>query len=172
MTVPVLTTGRLVLRGFALADFPAYAALWADPAVVRYILPGPRAEGESWRVFQGIVGGWALLGHGQWAVAERETGRVVGHTGFFRAMRGLGADFDAAPECGWVFGRDVWGRGYAAEAVGAAHGWFDGSGHGPASVAMIEAGHAGSERIAASLGYRALRTVTVSDTPVALFRRG
>lgn len=169
--VPVVETERLVLRGFTLADFPRYAAIWADPAVVRHILPGPRSEADSWRAFLGIFGGWALLGHGPWAVEERGSGRIIGHTGFFLGKRGLGPDFDDVPECGWVFAQEAWGKGLGREAVTAAHGWFDGTGLGPASVAMIEAGHVGSERIATGLGYRALRDSGLEGAPVTLYRR-
>ena len=37
MEVPVIETERLLLRGHRLDDFEALAAMWADPAVVRFI---------------------------------------------------------------------------------------------------------------------------------------
>lgn len=169
--VPVVETARLHLRGFVLADFPRYAALWADPAMVRHILPAPRGKTESWRAFQGIAGSWALCGIGQWAICLRDSGAVIGHCGFFFGHRGMGADFDALPECGWVLAPEVWGRGYGREAVTAAQGWFDAARPGP-SVAMIEDGHRGSERIAAALDYRPLRAAGLAGPPVTLYRRG
>ncbi len=36
MSVPVLETERLILRGHRLEDFAAYAAMWADPIVTKY----------------------------------------------------------------------------------------------------------------------------------------
>src|SRR3546814_4227311 len=40
--IPIVSTDRLTLRGFETADQPAYAALRADPDVVRF-LPGGEA---------------------------------------------------------------------------------------------------------------------------------
>ena len=37
MTVPVIETERLILRGHRLDDFEGLAAMWADPEVTRYI---------------------------------------------------------------------------------------------------------------------------------------
>ena len=172
MEIPVLLTDRLRLRGFTAADFPAFAALWADPAVVRHILPAPRDAAASWRAFLLNAGSWAICGYGEWAVCRRDTGAVIGLAGFFNAGRGLGADVDALPECGWMLMPSAWGQGFASEAARAAHRWFDASGHGPASVALIETGHSGSERIAAALGYQPLRSPAMEGPPVTLYRRG
>jgi RimJ/RimL family protein N-acetyltransferase len=45
--VPVLETERLVLRGHTLEDFPAYAAMWADPQVTKFIGGKPFSEEED-----------------------------------------------------------------------------------------------------------------------------
>lgn len=169
--VPELNTPRLRLRGLGLADFPRFAALWADPAMIRHILSAPRSQGDSWRAFLANAGSWALCGHGQWAICRHDSGTMIGHTGFFFGKRGLGADFDSVPECGWVLAPEAWGQGYGREAVEAVHRWFDAAALGPASVAMIETGHAGSERIAAGLGYRPLRAAALPGPPVMLYRR-
>ena len=44
MAAPRIDTERLVLRAFTRADFGAYAAVWADPDVVRYISGKPSSE--------------------------------------------------------------------------------------------------------------------------------
>lgn len=169
--IPELRTERLVLRGFRAADFARFAEMWATPAVVRYLGMAPRGVGESWKAFLAIAGNWALLDMGQWAIAEQATGRVIGQTGFFSGHRQLGADFDAAPECGWVLAPEAWGKGYASEAVGAAHGWFDVQGFGGRSHAMIAAGHRASEAVARRVGYRLFRTADDGSGPLGLFAR-
>ena len=58
---------------------------------------------------------WERHGFGHWAVEERDTGRFVGRTGLKRHP-----DWPLDPEnteCGWLYARDVWGRGYATEAA-------------------------------------------------------
>lgn len=45
--VPILETPRLILRGPVLEDFPAYAAMWADPEVTRFIGGVPVTEEDA-----------------------------------------------------------------------------------------------------------------------------
>lgn len=169
--VPVIETGRLRLRGMERADFPAYAALWQEPEVVRFIGGKPRSETESWGRFLNIAGNWVVEGFGQWAITLREDGRLIGQTGFFHARRGIGADFDAAPEAGWVLSAAVHGRGYGREAVEAAHRWFDAQPFGGVSHAMIEIGHEVSFAIAHRLGYAGFRESVDLGDRVLLMRR-
>lgn len=169
--IPELVTERLVLRGMTKADFPAFVAVWQEPEVVRYIGAKPRPEAESWGVFLRIAGSWALDGFGQWAITRRSDGRFLGQCGFFRAMRGLGADFDEVPEAGWALTTDAHAQGFGREAVGAAHAWFDAQPFGGSSVAMIEVGHGGSFAVANRLGYLPLRETEDMGDPVMLLRR-
>ncbi len=101
--IPVIETALLRLRPFRREDFPAFAAIWQEPEVMRFIGGKPRPIAESWGTFLRIAGSWALEGYGQWAVERKANGALIGQTGFFTAMRGLGADFEASPESGWVF---------------------------------------------------------------------
>lgn len=169
--VPVVETERLVLRGLVKADFPAYAAIWQEPEVVRFIGGIPRSESESWGRFLGIAGHWAMEGFGQWAITRRDDGALIGQTGFFRALRGVDEDFDAAPECGWVLAPAAHGQGYGGEAVAAAHRWFDASPHGGLSHAMIEVGHDASFAVARRLGYLPLRETEYLGDRVMLLGR-
>lgn len=169
--VPVIETDRLVLRGMTREDFPAYAAIWREPEVVRFIGGKPRSESESWGRFLGMAGAWVMEGFGQWAITRREDGALIGQTGFFRALRGVGEDFDAAPECGWVLAPTAHGQGYGGEAVAAAHRWFDASPYGGVTHAMIEVGHEASFVVARRLGYRPMRETEDLGDRVMLLRR-
>jgi RimJ/RimL family protein N-acetyltransferase len=111
--IPQLRTARLLLRPFRERDLDAYAAMNADPEVMRYIgAGGPVDRANAWRQMALFLGQWALRGHGMWAL-EHE-GRLVGRVGFI--------DPEGWPGCelGWLLARDAWGRGYAAEAAAAA----------------------------------------------------
>lgn len=169
--IPVLRTQRLILRAMVLADFPAFFALWQEPEVVRFI-GEPRSEGESWGAFLRIAGSWALEGFGQWAITAAADDAFLGQAGFFRGKRGLGPDFDALPECGWVLTGAAQGVGLGREAVEAVHGWLDEQAFAGPTVAMIELGHDASFKLAAQLGYRALREVEDDGDRVMLLRRG
>jgi RimJ/RimL family protein N-acetyltransferase len=169
--IPVIETERLILRGMAKADFPAFAAIWQEPEVVRFIGGKPRPQSESWGVFLKVAGNWAVEGFGQWAITRRDDGAFLGQTGFFTGMRGIGEDFDAAPEAGWVLTAAAHGKGYGREAVTAAHRWFDAQEFGGISHAMIEVGHEASFAIARALGYQPMRESEDLGDPVMLMRR-
>ena len=169
--IPEIGTERLILRGFGRADFAAYAALWQEPEVVRFTGGEPRSLPDRWGRFLAIAGSWAIEGFGQWAILGREDGALIGQTGFFNALRGIGADFDAAPEAGWVLTAAAHGRGYAAEAVAAAHRWFDAQPFGGASHAMINLDNDRSFGLAARLGYGRVRDADYRGASVRLMRR-
>src|SRR5579872_7110534 len=82
MLVPILETDRLKLRGHRLEDFEACAAVWADPAVVRYISGKPSTRTQSWLRMLAYGGHWQHVPFGYWAVEEKKTGRYIGDVGF------------------------------------------------------------------------------------------
>jgi RimJ/RimL family protein N-acetyltransferase len=170
--IPVIQTERLNLRGMGLADFPAFAAIWAEPEVVRFIGGTPFGLADAWVKFLSNAGGWVLGGYGQWGIFRKSDDVLLGFTGFFGAMRGLGPDFDAVPEVGWVLRADAHGQGFGLEATVAAHEWFDRQALGGASVALIDEGHVGSLRLAERLGYRKMREAEFSGDKVWLLKRG
>jgi len=115
--VTELSTDRLTLRHWSAADREPFAALNADPEVMRYF-PATLARPESDALADRIEAALALDGWGLWALEERSSGRFVGFTGLDRP--GFEAHFTPAVEIGWRLARDVWGRGYATEAALAA----------------------------------------------------
>ena len=114
--IPTLETERLRLRAFRQSDIDDYAALNADPEVLRYLGSGQVAwdRSRSWRHMAFLVGHWKLGGAGMWAMEHRETGDFVGVAGF--------AEPDGWPgfELAGSLARRFWGQGYATEAGRAA----------------------------------------------------
>lgn len=119
-SIPVIETGRLRLRGFTAEDRPAYAAMRADPDVVRFLVGGealiPFAEQIAESRIQAFREAWSA-GFGVWAVEEKTTGRFLGQAGLARLER------SADVEVLYAFARDAWGKGYAREAARAALGF-------------------------------------------------
>ena len=77
MEVPTLTTDRLTLRGWRDHDLDAYAAITADPKVMRF-MGGPLDRMDTWRQMAVFVGHWELRGHGLWVVEARDQPRRCG----------------------------------------------------------------------------------------------
>ena len=111
-----VTTTRLLLRGWELADEQQLLELSSDPDVMRYFpRPMTRAEVRAFIDRQRALhaaGRPALL-----AVETRLDGRFIGFVGL--AEPRFEAAFTPCVEIGWRLKRAAWGHGYATEAAGA-----------------------------------------------------
>jgi RimJ/RimL family protein N-acetyltransferase len=143
--IPRLTTERLVLRALREDDLDAYAAIVADPEVMRYVGHGaPVGRGDAWRQIAMFLGGWTLHGFGLWGVERRADGALLGRAGLWCPPGWPGV------ELGWLLAREHWGRGYATEAARAV---LDRVGPGLRLVSLIHPANARSIRVAAKLGF-------------------
>lgn len=112
--IPILETERLWLRPFRESDLDDYAAMCADPEVVRHLAGGLFTREAAWRHMVFLVGHWQFRGSGMWAVEEKETGAFAGRIGFAHPEGWPGF------ELAWALARRFWGRGYATEGAKAA----------------------------------------------------
>ena len=63
--IPTVTTERLRLRAFRASDLDAYAAMQANPEVMRHLVMGRTSTpAEVWRTMASSLGGWVLRGYG------------------------------------------------------------------------------------------------------------
>jgi len=117
MTIPMLIeTPRLRLRSWQEADRPAFAALHADPEVMRDA-GGPLDRSRSDVKLDRYVAAFERYGFTRWAIESRD-GEFLGYAGIMpsRPAHPLGDHVDI----GWRLVRSAWGRGYATEAAEAA----------------------------------------------------
>lgn len=112
-----IETERLLLRRWRSGDREAFAAMNADPDVMRYFR-APLGRDESDAFMARIETHFDTHGFGFWAVEEKQSGQLAGLTGLARVM--FDAPFAPAVEIGWRFAANLWGRGYAPEAARAA----------------------------------------------------
>ncbi|HTT97733.1 MAG TPA: GNAT family N-acetyltransferase [Rhizomicrobium sp.] len=155
MTIPVVETQRLILRGHTLEDFPAYAAMRADPEVMKFIGYGDTiSEEEAWTNFRSIAGHWEYLGFGTWAVEEKATGAMIGTLGYTDKKRVSSHPASGAPEMGWSLSRSAHGKGIGSEALTAALAWGRNF-FGPIRVVcVIGDGNDASVRLAEKHGFK------------------
>jgi RimJ/RimL family protein N-acetyltransferase len=108
VSVTVLTTDRLTLRGWRDDDREAFHEVNSDPLVMATLGPVmTRAQSDAF--MNRITNHFAEHGHGVWCV-EFE-GLVLGYTGFMVPW------FRGGVEIGWRIRSDHWGRGIAPEAA-------------------------------------------------------
>ncbi len=114
-----METERLLLRRWYDSDRAAFAAMNANPDVMRHFRSTLNHD-ESDAFMARIETHFDTHGFGFWAVEEKQSGQLVGMTGLARVT--FDAPFAPAVEIGWRFMPHVWGRGYAPEAARAALG--------------------------------------------------
>ena len=114
---PRLETERLLLRRWDVeADLDAYAALCADPEVMRYIGDGDtRTRVECAEQLMAFELSWTKLGFGLFAAEPVDSGELVGFVGL--AIPDFLPEIMPAVEIGWRLSRTSWGKGYATEAA-------------------------------------------------------
>jgi RimJ/RimL family protein N-acetyltransferase len=156
--VPRLETARLLLREWRDDDLDAFAAMSADPEVMRY-LGGVLDRGDSWRRIALHAGHWALRGYGNWAVERKADGVLIGRVGLWNPEGWLGL------EIGWKLARDAWGHGYATEAASAAIDWAWTTLRTPRLISVIDPRNVASVRVAERLGLRRLREEKLNGGP-------
>ena len=142
-----LETDRLFIRPWQQDDRAAFTALTYDAEVMQYVHGGqPYAEEEVDEWFTRQARQLAERDVCMGALIEKTTGRLVGIAG----TQPLGTTGNL--EIGWWLARDVWGRGYATEAGGAAmRHVLETLGH-KRVVAIIHPDNDPSKRVVARLG--------------------
>jgi len=119
----ILATPRLVLAPWAERDLAPFAALNADPEVMRYFPKTMTAE-ESDALVDRLRGMWAEHGYGFSALRRREDDAFIGMVGIQKVLNPA-YPFAPAVEVGWRLAKAFWRQGYAGEAARAAlaHGF-------------------------------------------------
>jgi RimJ/RimL family protein N-acetyltransferase len=112
-----ISTARLVMRRWRDGDRDAYAAMNADPEVMRYF-PATLDRAASDASIDRMERLFDRQGFGLWALEVASTAEFIGFTGLNPMPEGIpGA---GGIEVGWRLARHAWHHGYATEAGAAA----------------------------------------------------
>ena len=148
-SIPRLETPRLRLRGFEERDLDPLAALNADAGVMRWLGTGETLDRyASWRQLASIIGHWALLGYGLFAVERKDTGTFIGRVGLLNPETWPGV------EIAWTIAPAEWGKGYATEAARTVRDWAFGSLRQRRLISLIHPENHASARVAEKIGER------------------
>lgn len=156
LTIPTLTTERLVLRAPRAGDFDAFAAFRASDRA-RFV-GGPQTREVAFSHFAALVGHWAIRGFGRWMVADRRTDAPLGVVGPFHP------EGWPEPEIAWSLFDAAEGRGLAQEAALAARAWAYDTLGWTTAVSLIAPDNLRSAALARRMG-----AVAEDDYPHPLF---
>lgn len=110
----MIETERLILRKFTSADADAFAAMNADPQVMRYF-PGVMSRADSDGFLARLMEMSEQSDVSLYALEMRDTGKMIGFTGLSRPT--YETPFTPCVEIGWRLIPSAWGKGLACEAA-------------------------------------------------------
>lgn len=167
---PRLVGRRVVLRPPLRADIDAFARMFTDREVMRFVAWGrPLIATEVEEFVERMIARFEVDGIGQFSLERRSDGAVIGRVGLLPLdpetwqsgfLRDLGAK--AEIEIGWTLARAYWGHGYATEAATLARDWAWDDLQLQRLVSIIQHGNDRSVRLAEKLGGRREREITTS----------
>jgi RimJ/RimL family protein N-acetyltransferase len=111
-TIIEFETPRLALRRWRQHDRAPFAALNADPEVMRHF-PAPLSRAQSDSAIDRWNAQLAERGWSNWAVERRDANAFIGFIGL--TMPRWGLPCSPCVEVGWRLQRDAWGHGFATE---------------------------------------------------------
>jgi RimJ/RimL family protein N-acetyltransferase len=168
-----LETERLILRKPRAGDHEAYAELWGDPEVVRFLGGKTLPPQDVPHAIERMLRHWDRHGIGLFSLVRKTDERVVGRTGYllWDAERWVSAMHeDVGPEegleleIGWTLIRSFWNRGYATEAAATCRDHAFGALGRDRVISLIAPENIASIRVAEKIGETIERTDI--DSPV------
>jgi RimJ/RimL family protein N-acetyltransferase len=143
---PVLSSERIILRGWQDSDFHPYTTLVSDPVMMRFIGGGAMSYKEARKEFDGMREQWIDRKIGIFVIADKTSDELLGFTGLFESP------LIDEPELSWSLSAKNHGKGYASEAAVLARNWaYREHNIGPL-MSLVHPDNISSKRVAERLG--------------------
>lgn len=160
----IVETARLLLRPVSTADLDDFAAMNADPDVMRYIGNGkPQTREQTHLRIYAILDHWEQHGFGLCTIVDGVTRAFIGFCG----LQYL--DNTSEIEVGYRLAKPFWGAGLATEAAKASlRQGFDEFGLNRV-VAVVQPGNLASQRVVEKIGLRYVKDARFYNTAVKYY---
>ena len=143
---PVLSSERIILRGWQNSDFHPYTTLVSDPVMMRFVGGGAMSYKKARKEFDGMREQWIDRKIGIFVIADKTSNELLGFTGLFESP------LLDEPELSWSLSAKNHGKGYASEAAILARNWaFREHNIGPL-MSLVHPDNISSKRVAERLG--------------------
>ena len=162
LSIPVIETERLSLRGPEPGDYPDFKATFTSYRA--RFMGGPLNAYESWMLYAAEIGHWTIRGFGMWMIHDKATDETYGMAGGWKPAKWPEA------EIAWVIWPDKAGHGIALEATHAARNFFYGQRGWDTAVSYIDPKNLDSIRLAERLGAKKDHDAASIDGNDAVYR--
>lgn len=112
MSIPTITTPRLLLRPFTNEDIDPLHHILCQEGVLRYFPnTAPPARDRVRKFISSQIDHWETYDYGLWAVEARSNGELMGRSGLQYLPETKETEVD------YILGKSFWGQGFATEAA-------------------------------------------------------
>ena len=162
----VTETERMKIREFDTPDVQDLNKILSDPDVMEFSSQGPLSEAGTTGFIEWCIKSYKKYGYGQWAVIEKESGKLIGFCG----LSHVAVDEVDEVEIGYRLDKEHWGQGLASEAAGGvlAHG-FD-TLTIESIVGIVAPRHRSSIRVLNKIGFRDFSEARYCGWDVRVYR--
>ena len=162
----VTETERLKIREFESHDVQALSKILSDPDVMEFSSKGPLNEADTMGFIEWCIKSYQKYGYGQWAVIEKESGKLIGCCGLSHAT----VDEVDEVEIGYRLDKEHWGKGLASEAASVVLALGFGTRIIESIVGIVAPRHRGSIRVLEKIGFRSFSETCYCGWEVRIYR--
>ncbi len=147
MSIPAITTSRLILRAFTEEDVDPLHRILGTKDILRYFPnPGSPPRDKVERLISAQLKHWEEHGYGWWAVEPRSEKQLIGWSG----LQFLPETDEV--EVGYLLAQAFWGKGLATEAAQASLQYGFKNFDVESIIAIVHPENVASQRVIEKLG--------------------
>ncbi len=158
--LPTLETERLIIRPITLDDLQDFYEMDSQPEVHIYLKNQPIKTIDETKVnIDNLLLKYETLGISRLAVIEKESGKMIGWTGFkyIEEKEAINNRFDFL-DFGYRYRKETWGKGYATEAAKACIDFYRENMTELKLNAITHVDNAASRNVLEKVGFRVTET--------------